>query len=113
MKKASPFIGVMLIIIILCPTYLAVPTILQLQPQLLTVQTRTETKTEQVFNETILTTKLTRIEKWTNGTLLKMTFYHILNPSNSSAQQASNITYIAKLATLQVEHARARLSRSL
>ena len=103
MKKASPFIGVMLIII-LCPTYLAVPTISQLQPQLLTVQTRIETKMEQVFNETILTTELTRIEKWTNGTLLQMTFYHILNPSNSSAQQASNITYIAKLATLQIEH---------
>lgn len=104
MKKASPFIGAMLIIIILCPTYLAVPSVSQLQPQILTVQIKTETKTEQVFNETILTTELTRIEKWTNGTLLQMTFYHILNPSNSSAQQASNITYIAKLAILQIEH---------
>jgi len=70
MKKASPFLGAMLIIIILCPTYLAVPSVSQLQPQILTVQIKTETKTEQVFNETILTTELTRIEKWTNGTLL-------------------------------------------
>ena len=97
MKKASPFIGAMLIIVILCPTYLALPSISQLQPRLLAVQVRTETKTEQVFNESILTTKLTRIEEWTNGTLLQMTFYHIINPSDTSAELASNTTYLTEL----------------
>ncbi|MGB9774908.1 MAG: hypothetical protein ACPL4I_13000, partial [Bacteroidota bacterium] len=104
MKKASPFIGAMLIIVILCPTYLALPSISQSQPRLLTVQVRAETKTEQVFNESILTTKLTRIEEWTNGTLLQMTFYHVINPSNTSTELASNTTYLTKLATLATDH---------
>jgi len=79
-----PIIGAVLIFIVVSPTYLRVSSLSQLQPSLLKVTTSEEVKTIEILGKNVLTLTTTRIEEWTNGTKLRMVFYHLLNPSNSS-----------------------------
>jgi len=77
-------LGAVLIFIVVSPTYLGVSSLSQLQPSLLKVTTAQEVKTIEILGKNVLTLTTTRIEEWTNGTKLRMVFYHLLNPSNSS-----------------------------
>ena len=83
MRKIA-ILGAVLIFIVLSPTYLGVSSLSQLQPSLLKVTMTQETKTIEILGKNVLTLTTTRIEEWTNGTKLRMVFYHLLNPSNSS-----------------------------
>jgi len=84
-----------ILIAIVCPTYLVIPSSSQLQPRLLEVTTNKEIKTIEGLGKSFPTVTISKIEKWTNGTKLHMIFYHLLNPSSSSVDLDSVATSLA------------------